>query len=123
MGLLACHLVVDHHEEGREAYLKDHRRSSRVEVDTVARVIAEHVHHDRDTVTVVKDIRASAVNLHVVGMEADCIQDDCTVPGQAAHSCSLDDIHHHGDTSLNLSLRCSALRADLCPCPCSEIGR
>lgn len=116
MGLLACHRVVDHHEEGRAAYSKDRHRSSRVAVDTGAHVIAEHARLDRDTVIVVKNSHASAANLRVVGMEADYIQDDCMVPGQAAHSCSLDGIHHHVDTYLNLSLRCSALRADLCPC-------
>jgi hypothetical protein len=77
---------------------------------------AGRVLHDRDIAIVVKDSHASAATLRVVGMMAGYIQGDCRMTGMAGHSCSLDDIHRHGSTSLGLSPRYVALRVGLSPC-------
>jgi hypothetical protein len=110
--------VVDHHEEGKAACWKGHHRSSPVGIDTEEHAIAEHGRHDRGIVIDAKDSHGSAATLHGVGMEVDCIQDDCRVTEQAGHNCcwcSPGDTRRHVNTFPGLSPRYEAFRADPFP--------
>jgi hypothetical protein len=86
-------------------------------------VTAGNGRHDRGIVTDVRGSRALAPTLHVMGMEADCIQDGCRATEQVGRSCcccSLGGIRRRVNTSPVLFPRYAALRETLSPCLESE---